>query len=256
MFLTKKSLIFVQKRGMKNFICGDIKFKKINYLTKEPLMFKNTSLEKKTWEYEKITYDDKFGIVRGEHGFSGVLIPKKKIIAYAFHTTKCKSVWNGIELKNIKVDEGSNPIKHVNPIQMMPYEDFLRYFKISEPIEMLTSFRYGKGRDPVDIAYCSLKAFKKSLSSDEKPVLIAIKDSIVYKKTQFEGDNANTLLTPSEASLHELEGSKTLNESLVKELLDDIKGIDENYNAKSEIIEIARGNYRVMQDIKKETIHD
>lgn len=245
--ITEKSIYIFEKKRMRKFVCGDIKFKKISYMSKE-LLIPNKKFDKELWSEKKIIYKNNFGVNKNIHGFSGIMLGDK--IAYTFHTSQHETIWNNIDFKNIEIGEAHNPIKFVNPIQIMSIKDFFKYYKITDPDSMLSNFRYGNNKLS-DMAYCSLRALAKSLSSTEKPMLIEMGEQKIYTKDFFTNDKeSQTVLTPAQTALKEIEFEK-IKIFLVEEIYKDMHSIEKNKITKDKLLDKVRDNGKELADLEK-----
>lgn len=118
------------------------------------------------------------------HGFGGIIINDN--VYLAMHTSsKTSPLFGTLFSENIAVGEELNPIKYVNTIQKVPLQLFKLIFKITNPVELLLSPRYAETKEK-DLAYCTLRAFYKSLLHSDKMICLQEKNPQLLSITQEE----------------------------------------------------------------------
>lgn len=242
----KKNFYFINKKDMQKFICGNVTRNKIICNDKK-LYLNHVHWKDKDVDINKINEFDKlekklFSPSKVVHGFGAIILENEKI-AFSCHTSKEMSKVHGINLLNISVKESINPIKFVNPVQIMSIENFKKYYKIDEPDDMLSNVRYGSGHEAHDLNYLSFRAFWQSLCSKESVIGLKFKEEIIVFNDTMVGDDVS-VWTPAQALIDdEFDRNNGYLTNLVKEMTKEIIDFEEGKKSKEDFLELVKTNY-------------
>lgn len=185
---------------------------------------------------EKKTYNDLL-LTSKTHGFGAFIIEDD--IYFAFHSSISKSRIYEISDDNIQINEARNPIKYVNKLQKTSVETFKKIYKVSEPIKMLESPRYGKNLKK-DLAYCTLRALTTSVRKSD--TLLEIKETLsefeISIQTSLIVDEKIGVYLPAQARIMK----NDVNDALVNDIIQGTEEMLENNSAKKELLDIIAEN--------------